>query len=90
VLDWANTHAGDPVLDRARSWAILTLDPMAREARALPGWAVLAAGWTEAGRLGAIPAAARAWACKFMLADLASRYSPAELAHVREALSELA
>jgi Ser/Thr protein kinase RdoA (MazF antagonist) len=90
VLDWANTHAGDPVLDRARSWAILTLDPMAREARALPGWAALAAGWTEAGRLGAIPAAARAWACKFMLADLASRYSPAELAHVREALSELA
>jgi Ser/Thr protein kinase RdoA (MazF antagonist) len=90
VLDWANTHAGDPVLDRARSWAILTLDPMAREARALPGWAALVDGWTEAGRLDAIPAAARAWACKFMLVDLASRYSPAELAHVREALSELA
>jgi len=24
VLDWANAAAGDPVLDRARSWAILT------------------------------------------------------------------
>jgi Ser/Thr protein kinase RdoA (MazF antagonist) len=90
VLDWANTHAGDPVLDRARSWAILALDPIARAAQPLPGWAALAAGWSEAGRLAEVPAAARAWACRFMLADLADRYSPAELAHVRRALGELA
>jgi Ser/Thr protein kinase RdoA (MazF antagonist) len=89
VLDWANTHAGDPVLDRARSWAILTLDPMAREARALPGWAALVDGWTEAGRLDQIPAAARAWGCQFMLIDLAGRYPPAELAPVRRTLDEL-
>jgi hypothetical protein len=90
VLDWANTHAGDPVLDRARTWTILTLDPMARGARALPGWAALVDGWTEAGRLDEIPAAARAWACKFMLRDLAGRYPPAELAHVRRTLKQLA
>jgi len=90
VLDWANTHAGDPVLDRARTWAILTLDPMAREAGARPSWAALAGGWTEAGRLDELPAAARAWACKFMLADLAGRYPPAGLAHVRRTLEQLA
>jgi len=89
VLDWANTHAGDPVLDRARSWAVLTLDPMARGARALPGWAALAGGWSEAGRLGELPVAARAWACEFMLADLAGRYPPAELAHIRRTLDDL-
>jgi hypothetical protein len=43
-----------------------------------------------AGRLDDLPAAARAWACRFMLADLARRYSPAELAHVQRTLDELA
>jgi Ser/Thr protein kinase RdoA (MazF antagonist) len=90
VLDWANTAAGDPVLDRARTWAILSLDPMARAAHTLPGWAALAGGWSETGRLADIPPAARAWACRFMLADLASRYPPAELAHVRRTLDQLA
>lgn len=94
VLDWANTHAGDPVLDRARTWAILYLDPMARSADTLPGWAALVEGWSETGRLDEIPAAARAWAwawaCKFMLVDLAGRYPPAELAHIRRTLDQLA
>ena len=30
VIDWANAAAGDPELDRARTWSILTLDPAAR------------------------------------------------------------
>jgi Ser/Thr protein kinase RdoA (MazF antagonist) len=90
VLDWANTAAGDPVLDRARTWAIMSLDPAAQAARTWPGWAEFASGWFEAGRLDELPAAARAWACRFMLADLARRYSPAELAHVQRTLDELA
>lgn len=91
VLDWANAAAGDPVLDRARTWAILNLDPMANSAaRALPSWAALSGGWSQAGRLDDLPAAARAWACRYLLADLASRYSPAELAHARRVLGELA
>lgn len=45
VLDWANAAAGDTVLDRARSWTILTLDPAALLRRADPGWVAL----TEAG-----------------------------------------
>jgi Ser/Thr protein kinase RdoA (MazF antagonist) len=89
VLDWANTAAGDPVLDRARTWAIMALDPAARAAQTWPGWAEFAEGWFEAGRLDDLPAAARAWACRFMLADLARRYSPAELAHVQRTLDEL-
>jgi Ser/Thr protein kinase RdoA (MazF antagonist) len=39
VLDWANAAAGDPDLDRARTWTILTLDPAARARRGEPGWA---------------------------------------------------
>jgi Ser/Thr protein kinase RdoA (MazF antagonist) len=89
VLDWANTAAGDPVLDRARTWAILSLDPAARAAQTWPGWPAFTEGWYEAGRLDDLPAGARAWACRFMLADLASRYSPAELAHVRGTLDQL-
>lgn len=87
VLDWANAAAGDPALDRARTWSILTLDPGARARRAEPGMAELIAGWTEAAGLDEVPAWARAWACRFMLADLAQRYGPAELAHVRSALA---
>jgi ribosomal protein S18 acetylase RimI-like enzyme len=87
VLDWANTAAGDPALDRARTWTILELDPLARSLRAEPGLGSLAAGWTEAARLDQIPAWARAWACRFMLNDLGRRYEPDELAHVREALA---
>jgi aminoglycoside phosphotransferase (APT) family kinase protein len=88
VLDWANAAAGDPVLDRARSWSILNLDPAARAAQAQPGWLALAEGWAESGALHAIPAWARALACRFMLTDLAGRYSPDELAHVRHALHQ--
>ena len=88
VLDWANAAAGPPVLDRARSWAILTLDPAARARRDQPGWQALADGWAEAAALHDTPAAARAWACRFMLTDLARRYPPSDLRHVNEALAQ--
>lgn len=88
VLDWANAAVGDPVLDRARSRTILNLDPAARARRAEPGWQALTEGWTDSGALYTIPAAARAWACRFMLTDLARRYPPSDLAHVRCALCQ--
>jgi aminoglycoside phosphotransferase (APT) family kinase protein len=81
VLDWANAAAGDPELDRARTWSILTLDPAARALAADPGWAAMTANWIDA----APPVAARAWACRFMLSDLARRYTAPELAHIRDA-----
>ena len=86
VLDWANAAAGDTVLDRARSWAILTLDPAACARLAEPGWTQLTHGWTEAADLAGVPAAARAWACQFLLTDLASRYPPEALRHAATAL----
>ena len=86
VIDWANAAAGDPELDRARTWSILTLDPAARELAADPGWAALTDHWLQAGRLHALSASARIWACRFMLADLATRHTRAELAHIRHAL----
>ena len=57
-------------------------------ARTEPGWPALVQGWTESGGLDVIPPAARAWACRFMLADLASRYRPGDLAHVRYSLDQ--
>ncbi len=89
VLDWANAAAGHPDLDRARTWSILTLDPVARARRSEPALAALADAWLEGGELAQADPAARAWACRFMARDLGRRYSPAELAHVRAAYEDL-
>jgi hypothetical protein len=86
VIDWANAAAGDPELDRARTWSILTLDPAARERNGDPGWAALTDHWLQAGRMHLLAASARIWACRYMLSDLAARHSPAELAHIRNAM----
>jgi hypothetical protein len=86
VIDWANAAAGDPELDRARTWSVLTLDPAARELAGDPGWAALTDHWLEAGRMHDLSASARIWACTFMLEDLAERYTRMELAHVRDAV----
>jgi aminoglycoside phosphotransferase (APT) family kinase protein len=86
VIDWANAAAGDPELDRARTWSLLTLDPAARELHADPGWAALTDHWLQAGRLDALTASARLWACRFMLTDLAGRHTATELAHIRDAM----
>lgn len=88
VLDWANAAAGPAILDRARSWAILALDPAARPLRHQPGWRALIEGWAESAGLDDMPGDVRAWACRFMLTDLASRYSLRELGHVTEALAQ--
>jgi hypothetical protein len=37
-----------------------------------------------------LSAAARIWACGFMLADLAARHTRAELAHIRATMRRLA
>jgi Phosphotransferase enzyme family len=88
VIDWANAAAGDPVLDCARSWTILTLDPGAVARRANPAWATLTQEWIRVGGLHDIPAAARAWACKFMLQDLRQRYPPTAMKHVSQILAD--
>jgi hypothetical protein len=87
VIDWTNAAAGDPRLDAARTWSILTLDPAAL-ARRDRGWTALTEAWLDG--LGEIPAPARAWACRFMLEDLAKRQDLAALQHVRDALRQAA
>jgi Ser/Thr protein kinase RdoA (MazF antagonist) len=86
VIDWANAAGGDPELDRARTWSVLTLDPGARRFAGAPGWVALTENWLDAGRMHALSPAARAWACGFMLDDLVKRHTSAELAHVRDAM----
>jgi aminoglycoside phosphotransferase (APT) family kinase protein len=89
VIDWANSAAGDPQLDRARTLSILTLDPSAMQRRAEPRYAAFADAWIEAGQLRDTDAAARAWACRYLLVDLAKRHSPGELAHIHRALARI-
>jgi aminoglycoside phosphotransferase (APT) family kinase protein len=89
VLDWANTAAGPAVLDRARTWSILALDPAAVRLREEPRFAALSEGWTRAAAFEHLPAAARAWACRKMLDDLAPRYPGHRLGHVRQSLIEI-
>jgi Ser/Thr protein kinase RdoA (MazF antagonist) len=88
VVDWANAAAGDPLLDRARSWSILTLDPAASARRADARWSALVDGWLEAGQLTVLPSAARTWSCRFMLKDLSRRYRHDQLGAVRAALTD--
>jgi Phosphotransferase enzyme family len=90
VIDWANAAGGDPELDRARTWSLLTLDPAARALDEKPGWVALTMHWLEAAGLHSLSAASRRWACEFMLADLAARHTQAELAPIRHALHRLA
>src|SRR3954447_16289566 len=85
VIDWANAAAGDPQLDAARTWSILTLDPAAIALQANPGWMALTRTWLSAGGLLELPPAARAWARDFMLEDLSERHPPDALTHVRDA-----
>ncbi|HEX3751726.1 MAG TPA: phosphotransferase [Streptosporangiaceae bacterium] len=59
VLDGPNAAAGHPDLDRARTWSILTLDPIARSYRSQPVFAALAEAWLEQGQLARASPAAR-------------------------------
>lgn len=86
VLDWTNAAAGPADYDRARTATILTLDPVALALRSDPAWVAFVDGWIAAAALDDLPPEATAWACRYMLADLAGRYTAQELAHVQGAL----
>jgi len=63
VIDWPNAAAGEPVLDRARTWSILMLDPAALARGSHPGWRMLIKAWTSHAALTNLPPRARVWAC---------------------------
>jgi aminoglycoside phosphotransferase (APT) family kinase protein len=83
VVDWANAAIGQPVLDRARTWSLLTLDPAALPFRDAPRFAALIEGWSSLAGWADLPATARVWTCEYMLDDLAARYPAHRLNHVR-------
>jgi aminoglycoside phosphotransferase (APT) family kinase protein len=89
VLDWANAAAGPSVLDRARTWSILTLDPAVIRRRGDPAVRALVEGWSSAARFDDLTAEARTWACRMMLRDLAPRYLGLQLDHIRAYLHGL-
>jgi Ser/Thr protein kinase RdoA (MazF antagonist) len=88
VLDWANAAAGPAVLDRARTWSILTLDPDVQPFRAESRREALLQGWARTAEFAELPAAARAWACRFMLSDLAERHPASRLDPIRRYLTD--
>lgn len=87
VIDWANAAIGPPVLDRARSWSVMTLDPAALPMHQDPRFTALLDGWSSVAGWPDLPAAARAWACEYLLDDLDGRYPADRLEHVRAELA---
>jgi aminoglycoside phosphotransferase (APT) family kinase protein len=86
VLDWTNAHAGDPRADFARTVTILRLSPPRARGFQRLGRALLELGWRYGyGPVGTSTDLAPfyAWAGAAMEHDLAGRFSPSELAHVR-------
>src|SRR5687767_9983471 len=59
VIDWANAAGGDPELDRARTWSVLTLDPAARALEDHAGWRELIEHWLQAARMHEVGRAAK-------------------------------
>jgi aminoglycoside phosphotransferase (APT) family kinase protein len=89
VVDWANAASGHPDFDRARTWSILTLDPAAVARRDDPRWTALVDGWLEAGGLHDLGSGEKAWACRYMLDDLAERCDRDQLVGIEKALLRL-
>ena len=87
VIDWANVATGPPVLDRARTWSILTLDPATLRLRTDPRFAALLEGWAGVAGWEDLPPWSRSWACEYMLDDLATRHPANRLDHLREQLA---
>jgi aminoglycoside phosphotransferase (APT) family kinase protein len=91
VLDWTNARSGDPRADLARTLSILRLDMGRPALPVLEGlaalWRVFEAGWwrgyTGAAGVPSDLAPFYAWAGIAMEHDLAHRYTPKRLAHVR-------
>ncbi|SDT03416.1 phosphotransferase enzyme family protein [Actinopolymorpha singaporensis] len=88
IVDWVNARRGHPLLDIARTYALLTVDPalavLPASERNLLG--ELADGWAAGygPEATSIPADCLRWAGQMMLADLARRY-----AHGPDALEPL-
>ena len=76
------------MLDRARTWSILTLEPTVLPWRDEPRLSALCDGWSTAGAFDGLPSATRRWACRYMLRDLAGRYPPHRLDHLRKLLGQ--
>ena len=89
IVDWVNARRGHPLLDIARTYALLTADPalaaLSPAERDL--LAEVAGGWAAGygPEAASIPADCLRWAGQMMLADLAGRYAedPAALEPLR-------
>lgn len=88
IVDWANTAAGPPEFDRARTATLFNWDPAAALFNGDPAWAALTEGWAETASFPQIPRRAMLWACRYMLADLGDRYDAGQLSELRRAVDD--
>lgn len=76
ILDWENARRGPAILDHARTWSLLVLEPaladLPAEERAVTE--TFAAGWMAGCGVESIPDWAKSWAAAAMLTNLAPRY----------------
>uniref|UniRef100_UPI001300A5FE aminoglycoside phosphotransferase family protein n=1 Tax=Desertihabitans aurantiacus TaxID=2282477 RepID=UPI001300A5FE len=89
VVDWANARAGDPALDVARTWALLTAHPTVAGWRRSAAGAAFLDGWAEAAGFSALGDDARRWGLEFFLADQAGALTEDELGPARRLLADL-
>jgi hypothetical protein len=78
VLDWENARRGAPILDIARTYTLLNIEPSLQSLPAdrRAAGAMFARGWADGYGPEAvdIPPWAHVWAASVMLADLSPRY----------------
>lgn len=76
ILDWENARRGPAVLDQARTWSLLTIEPalaeLTQDERAITD--TFAAGWMAGCGIDSIPEWAKTWAAAAMLTNLTPRY----------------
>jgi aminoglycoside phosphotransferase (APT) family kinase protein len=77
ILDWENARRGPAVLDQARTWSLLNIEPSLAEldASARTITQAFAAGWMAGYGIDSIPGWAKKWAAAAMFADLTPRYA---------------
>lgn len=77
ILDWENARRGPAVLDQARTWSLLTFEPILAtlDSPSRELTRAVAAGWLAGYGITDVPDWATRWAAAAMLTDLTPRYA---------------
>jgi Ser/Thr protein kinase RdoA (MazF antagonist) len=88
VIDWANARSGTAADDRARTAALLFLDPTARRLAEHSSLRAFIRGWARTAKIGEVSSAELEHAIEFMIRDLSGRHTTVELEPAHRALQD--